>query len=167
MNLYTYEHRDDPTHPFKCNFGGYAFPDEERARTFCEMWNDHHAAMATIADIPARISRQEYEAACTEHGCTPLTDADCCGYGVTYGEFKPWLNSDGSRGGNSPQQCIAMALAGKRQRAIRDEKAAQPKSVRQPVPMKMCACGHAVPIGEAMSASLGSSCPGCYDRMSN
>lgn len=30
-----------------------------------------------------------------------------------------------------------------------------------------CACGHSVPAAQVMSASRGSSCPDCYDRMSD
>lgn len=30
-----------------------------------------------------------------------------------------------------------------------------------------CACGHTVTTGQVMSASLGTSCPDCYDRMSD
>jgi len=33
--------------------------------------------------------------------------------------------------------------------------------------MVMCDCGHEVPQGQRMSASLGSSCPDCYDEMSS
>jgi hypothetical protein len=29
-----------------------------------------------------------------------------------------------------------------------------------------CACGHTVPRGQVMSASMGTSCPDCYDEMS-
>ena len=29
-----------------------------------------------------------------------------------------------------------------------------------------CACGHTVPRGQVMNASLGTACPECYDRMS-
>ena len=32
--------------------------------------------------------------------------------------------------------------------------------------MIKCSCGHSVPRGSVMSASMGSSCPDCYDRMS-
>lgn len=35
-----------------------------------------------------------------------------------------------------------------------------------PVVMVKCDCGHSVPQGQRMSASLGTSCPDCYDRMS-
>jgi hypothetical protein len=36
--------------------------------------------------------------------------------------------------------------------------------MQQPV---RCACGHTVPRAQVMSASLGTSCPDCYDRMSD
>ena len=32
--------------------------------------------------------------------------------------------------------------------------------------MVKCSCGHTVPASVVMSASMGSSCPDCYDRMS-
>lgn len=36
-----------------------------------------------------------------------------------------------------------------------------------PVEMVECDCGHSVPRGQRMTASLGTSCPDCYDRMSD
>lgn len=36
----------------------------------------------------------------------------------------------------------------------------------QKTEMVKCSCGHSVPRGSVMSASMGSSCPDCYDRMS-
>ena len=36
-----------------------------------------------------------------------------------------------------------------------------------PVVMVQCDCGHSVPHGQRMNASMGTSCPDCYDRMSN
>ncbi len=36
-----------------------------------------------------------------------------------------------------------------------------------PVIMVKCDCGHTVSQGQRMSASLGTSCPDCYDRMSD
>ena len=36
-----------------------------------------------------------------------------------------------------------------------------------PVKMVDCDCGHSVPEGQRMSASFGTSCPDCYDRMSD
>lgn len=41
------------------------------------------------------------------------------------------------------------------------------KRSAKPTEMVECDCGHSVPRGQRMSASLGSSCPACYDRMSD
>ena len=41
------------------------------------------------------------------------------------------------------------------------------KRAAKSVKMVECDCGHSVPVGQRMSASLGTSCPDCYDRMSN
>ena len=41
------------------------------------------------------------------------------------------------------------------------------KRTLPPVGLVACDCGHTVPRAQAMSASQGSSCPDCYDRMSN
>ena len=46
--------------------------------------------------------------------------------------------------------------------------AKKPQQVAQPeIKMVKCSCGHNVPQGLVMSASMGTSCPNCYDRMSN
>ena len=45
----------------------------------------------------------------------------------------------------------------------------QIRAVAAPKPapaLVKCSCGHSVPRGSVMSASMGSSCPDCYDRMS-
>jgi len=40
-------------------------------------------------------------------------------------------------------------------------------TAQKPAPaLVKCSCGHSVPRGSVMSASLGTSCPDCYDRMS-
>ncbi len=44
------------------------------------------------------------------------------------------------------------------------------RKFRQPPPppeLRQCDCGHVVPAVSVMSASLGSSCPDCYDDMSD
>lgn len=41
------------------------------------------------------------------------------------------------------------------------------KRVAPPVEMVRCDCGHSVPVGQRMSASLGTACSDCYDRMSD
>lgn len=38
---------------------------------------------------------------------------------------------------------------------------------RKPEPLARCDCGHSVPENQRMRASLGTSCPDCYDRMSD
>ena len=40
------------------------------------------------------------------------------------------------------------------------------RAATPPAVMVKCSCGHAVPNTFVMFASLGSSCPDCYDRMS-
>ena len=34
------------------------------------------------------------------------------------------------------------------------------------VELVKCSCGHTIPKSQAMNASMGTSCPDCYDRMS-
>lgn len=41
-----------------------------------------------------------------------------------------------------------------------------PEKPQKPVEMVKCRCGHTVPKYSVMNASMGSSCPDCYDRMS-
>ena|SRR3990167_6302370 len=41
------------------------------------------------------------------------------------------------------------------------------KRTAPPVVMVQCDCGHSVPRGQRMNASIGTACPDCYDRMSN
>lgn len=43
---------------------------------------------------------------------------------------------------------------------------AERRARQKPVEMIDCSCGHTVPRSSVMSASLGTSCPDCYDRMS-
>ena len=43
---------------------------------------------------------------------------------------------------------------------------AQPRVARPAPVMVACSCGHTVDSISVMSASLGTSCPDCYDRMS-
>ncbi len=35
-----------------------------------------------------------------------------------------------------------------------------------PIEMVKCSCGHTIPKNQVMSASMGTSCSNCYDRMS-
>lgn len=40
------------------------------------------------------------------------------------------------------------------------------KHTAKPTQLVKCSCGHSVPRVQVMNASLGTSCPECYDRMS-
>lgn len=44
--------------------------------------------------------------------------------------------------------------------------AAARRANQKSVELVKCSCGHTIPRTSIMSASLGSSCPDCYDRMS-
>ena len=48
-----------------------------------------------------------------------------------------------------------------------ERKMAERRAARPAIKMVKCSCGHTVPSHSVMSASLGSSCPDCYDRMSD
>lgn len=41
------------------------------------------------------------------------------------------------------------------------------RAAQNPVEMVKCSCGHTVPKGSVMMASRGTSCPDCYDKMSD
>ena len=43
---------------------------------------------------------------------------------------------------------------------------AERRAKQKPVEMVKCTCGHTIPRRSVMSASLGTSCPDCYDDMS-
>lgn len=47
-----------------------------------------------------------------------------------------------------------------------DRRISEINARRADVPMVKCSCGHTIPRDLVMSASLGTSCPDCYDRMS-
>jgi hypothetical protein len=51
--------------------------------------------------------------------------------------------------------------------AAHEEEMKRLRAEQPPVKMVRCSCGHTVPSSSVMSASLGSSCPDCYDRMSD
>lgn len=117
-------------------------------------------ARQTLADMPEAMSRPEYEAACAEMGVDAMPDTNCTIYAVRYGSFWP------------PEypasHCIAMALAARRLAGIEAERAAQPRPVASvEVEMVRCDCGHTVARDLVMHASRGTSCPDCYDRMSD
>jgi len=134
------------------------FNTEEQAASYCQAMNDYRAMMAQIPQSPWDLSRSEYEAACALVGVEALSDADCTSYGVRHGEF--------SVSEYAVAVCVQMALSSRRGRAVEAEQAARPKTQPREVGMVLCDCGHRVPRGQRMVASLGTCCPDCYDRMS-
>ena len=47
-----------------------------------------------------------------------------------------------------------------------DKKNVERLTNMKPVELVKCSCGHTIPKNQVMSASLGTSCSDCYDRMS-
>ena len=72
------------------------------------------------------------------------------------------LLSDGFELRNDASDWYSKCRCHDAQKRIYDEKIKN----RPVVEMVKCSCGHTVPKNSVMSASLGSSCPDCYDRMS-
>lgn len=138
--------------------GGYVFDTAAEA----EAWD---ACTRTYAEIvramPTTLTQAEYETLCIQYG-VPILDIARSLYGIQYGEFGP---SDGL------ETMLKWSFAGTRWTTIKTERAALPKPApRQPdYPTgRKLNCGHIVHMAaEVMSASLGTSCPDCYDRMSN
>lgn len=99
-----------------------------------------HARIAQADEYPPELSRREYEQACRTLGIEALGDdkkTGCECYGVLYGSFTfPEYSAD---------HCLGMALAFRRLRGIRAERAAiekaVPKRARAPEPRAWGASG--------------------------
>ena len=63
---------------------------------------------------------------------------------------------------NDPADWYSNCRDGETANRIAAEKIAK----RQEQKIVKCSCGHSVPAGNVMSTSSGTSCPNCYDRMS-
>lgn len=117
------------------------------------------AARNQLSQMPRAMSRPEYEGACATMGVEAMPDTDCDSYGVRYGQFWP------------PEypvaHCIAMALAARRLAGMAVERTEVSPWRTVEVEMVRCNCGHTVPRNLVMSASRGTACPDCYDRMSD
>lgn len=116
--------------------------------------------------LPREFSRTDYEAACQQFSVTPQADSEVDGYGTRYYEF--------NLSGFSPEQYPQILLGGKQNTLNRrrlegikaERKATQPVTpAPRPIALTLCDCGHET--AHPMTASLGSACPDCYDRMSN
>lgn len=142
---YTYEYRDG-----YYRVGGYVFKTEDAARNYCEKWNAYNAFMQPFFSI-RELNRVEYETICAENGIEALPDNKC---GFCNGDYKPTEYEIAI--------CAKYFLAKLRQNAIESEKT-QPVVKEQK--MVLCDCGHYTT--SPMSASFGTACPDCYDKMSD
>ena len=78
-------------------------------------------------------------------------------YGITYFEFYPGVTD------YTPERQERLEQLRRRLKVVEATKA-KPKP--RPVKMVECDCGCTVPASVVMSTSTGTSCPECYDRMS-
>ena len=137
--------------------GGYIFPTAAQA----EAWESNLKAF-WAAEVPKILSQDEYLKLCQKHD-VPAMDIVKSAYGIEYAEIQP------SQGWKKMLQ-YALAYA----RLMTDQAERKAAIVRQPVLVddypngRKLDCGHTIYNQvEVMSASLGSSCTDCYDRMSN
>jgi len=88
---------------------------------------------------------------------TSITDAEIknLAYGITY--YSPW--------GDDPDTAWDTLRVLRNRLAQIESQERQPQS--RTAKMVRCDCGHTVEADLVMSASLGTSCPDCYDRMSD
>lgn len=115
------------------------------------------------------LSRAEYETICAAKNIQTLPMSG-------WTEEQVWGKWSASAAYSSdPARQEANAIHASRQAGYFAEKTAAPSETPAPVAttesatveMKKCSCGHTIPKHLVMSASLGSSCPDCYDKMSD
>jgi hypothetical protein len=126
--------------------------------------NMYHNAPSWFAQAE---TRDGYEQICAQCGVTPHSDSEikAHGYGLMYAEYsrEEWLRM-------SRDERILHKLDRVRLQAVEAEEKARVRELAQRRAQQMvmvrCSCGHTVPQSQVMSASKGTSCPDCYDRMS-
>ena len=120
--------------------------------------------------MKTKLTRTEYEAICAEKGIITLPA----------GKIKDEIDSTvwerwDENAAYHPDRVEANKIHAARQQAYFEEKQAHAEAVPTDAPpktdiaeieLKKCSCGHTIPKTLVMSASMGSSCPECYDRMS-
>ena len=113
---------------------------------------DSEAFYAVQARVNQAISRDEYESLCGEYGIAPDPDSMMDTHGVFYPpEY-------------SLSECIRHWLWWRRLDGVPTHEVRAP----QPAPAEvLCDCGHYCDAQLIMTASLGRTCPGCYDEYSD
>lgn len=130
------------------------------------------AHMRRYSRLPKHaLSREEYELLCSENGVELCNDDDLDNSGMEYGDFgMSHYHTDPA----NRKTGIAYTIHQLRYRSLKDEfkrrKEMAPKPVRvpdYPEGLKLgCGCVVYSKMG-IMQASMGTSCPDCYDRMSD
>jgi hypothetical protein len=140
--------------------GAYAFKSETEAQNYADAWNAWWSIEPTLPRAP--LTADDYAAACATHG-VQSHESDLNSYGIQFGEFDPVTHG--------VKTMIEMRLARARRTTrideVKRERATQPATPPKLVVLVACDCGHTVPRDQRMNASLGTSCPDCYDRMSD
>ena len=109
-----------------------------------------------------------------------ITDGYVGSFGVSYktaneDTLREAVQKAASRNGQSVEQIKADLLVGQKIAWCDSPNHAydhgtgyiRTKRNAKPVQLVKCSCGHSVPLARVMSSSMGTSCPDCYDRMSN
>jgi len=126
--------------------------------------NDFISHMEKFSSIPDEIeTREKYEKICSEFGVVPENDESLDSYAMRYGDFNMMHY-------HTEPENRASGIAGtiSQRYAKHIKKTISPIAIHtQPEPeMVNCSCGCTIEKSLVMSASMGSSCPDCYDRMS-
>jgi hypothetical protein len=114
------------------------------------------------SSIPAKLTREMYEALCVEQGVPMRSDAEIVSreYGLVNAEFSrsDWMAM-------SREKRVAWQIEPRRLAGIKAERKSG-GGQRVAVEMVQCDCGHSVAKHLVMRASCGTACADCYDRMS-
>ena len=135
---------------------GYLFPTEAEATNWDNALIAYTAVMATVPD---QLSDEAYRQVCNENGLAVM-DMVKSAYGIKYAEITPK---------HGATMMIQYAVALRRLNTIESEPKAAPATRPDDYPAgRKLDCGCTVySQNEVMTASFGSSCSECYDRMSN
>lgn len=114
----------------------------------------------------AKTLRATYESKCIELGVTPLSDEELMrsSYSWKYGDWTQYPEQKKLVNQTHTTYYHSLEHAWKpfadQMREIRENSKPEPIMVK-------CSCGHTIKKNMVMNASLGTSCPDCYDRMSD
>jgi hypothetical protein len=148
--------------------GGWTFDSRTEAEAYITVRDQWYAAMNRFELFPEPMTCEQYQVATATEGVRAYSDAELMSmaYGLEYGDYSPTPK------GYTVQKWFEMALASRRYQTLKTERVAAQTKRQKPqadYPQgRKLACGCIVySKSQVMSASLGTSCPDCYDRMSD